>query len=265
MPDPGDAATRRRRTTGIAAVTLTVAALGAGVIGMFGAETPGVPPAALASRLPDAPPSAAEVPPAAPSVSLDDSSWELQLWSVQPHHVGLHYGQNHRYGFEIDVHDGTAPRTALPAKPATAGQIADPASVTWQDGPDRWMRVRTTKPMTAAEMLSLLGKIRATPPVLASPLKSAQVPDGLEIGAFTSEPEANTLVLCPAAVLGKAPLDSRCFSMFVSPAGTTESASPRDPLPVRQYRKIGAYTVEINSSRANAQAALTLLNSVQLN
>ena len=34
---------------------------------------------------------------------------------------------------------------------------------------------------------------------------------------------------------------------------------------MHQYRKLGAYTVEINSSPANKQAASTLLNSVQLN
>jgi hypothetical protein len=120
--------------------------------------------------------------------------------------------------------------------------------------------------MTAGEMVALLAKIGTTPPVVASPLKFVPVPDGQQVATFTSEPETNTVVLCPGDVLGKAPLDSRCFSLTVSlTSHFADSPFPQDPLPVHQYRRLGAYTVEINSSPANKQAASTLLNSVQLN
>jgi hypothetical protein len=115
-------------------------------------------------------------------------------------------------------------------------------------------------------MLALLGKIGPTPPSIASPLKSLHVPSGQQIVTFTSEPEANTLVLCPGAEAVRAPLDSRCFSMFVSPSSrASDGVSPEDPLPLHQHRTLGAYTIELDSSHANKQAALELLNSVQLN
>ncbi len=273
-PDPDAVVTvagrriRRRHTTGVAAVALAVAAVGAGVFWAQDRGTAVVPPATLASP-PSAtvtpPPAAGKAPPAAPAISLEDSSWDLLFWAVQPHFAGLHYAQDHRYAFEIDVRDGTAPHSALATKPSAADQIPHPQSVMWQDGPNRWIRVTTTKPVTAAEMLALLGKIHATPPVIASPLKSIQVPDGQQVGTFTSEPETNTLVLCPPAAVGKAPLDPRCFSLTVSlTSRAADSSFPQDPLPVHQHRTLGAYTLEIDSSRADEQAALALLNSVQL-
>ena len=82
---------------------------------------------------------------------------------------------------------------------------------------------------------------------------------------FTSEPVANTLVLCPDADAVKAPLDSRCFSLFITTTDrASDTVSPEDPLPVHQHRAIGTYTVEIDSSAAGKQAALEVLNSVQL-
>ncbi|MEA5367364.1 hypothetical protein VA596_48090 [Amycolatopsis sp., V23-08] len=274
-PDPDDVLAvatrriRRRRTTSVAAVTLAVAALGAGAVGVLDRGTAAQPPAALGSS-PAAPPApaAGQVPPAAPAVSLEDKSWDLTLWAIQPRFASLHYAQDRRYAFEIDVHDGAAPRSALPAKPSSAGQLTHPQSVMWQDGPDRWFRVTTTKPVTAAEMLALLGKIGTTPPVVASPLKSVQVPGGQKVAAFTSEPEANTLVLCPDLKANMAPLDTRCFSLFVSltrGGDGTGSASPEDPLPVHQNRTLGAYTIEVDSAHGNEAAALVLLNSVRLN
>lgn len=272
-PEPGevfDAATRRirrNRTAGVTAVTLTVAAaLGAGTAGMLSHGTATVPPASGPAATRSS--GSVNVPPAAPAVSLADSSWQLMLWAVQPGLAVVHYGQGHQYAFEIQVHDGPVPRGALAAKPSTAEKISDPQLVIWQDGPGRWMLVRTTKPLTAAEMLTLLGKIRTTPPVVNSPLKSVRVPDGQRIDSFTSEPEANTLVLCPAPAVGKVPLDSGCFSLVVSSESRSsmeESATPQDPLPAHQYRTLGAYTIEIDSSHANEPAALNLLNSVQLN
>jgi hypothetical protein len=274
-PDPGAVLAvahrriRRRRTTSVAAVTLTVAALATGAVVVLDRGDTAVPPATLAS-----PSSAAatgssatgKVPPAAPAMSLDDSSWDLMVWAVQPHFASLHYGQAHRYAFEIEARDGTAPRSALATKPSTAGQIPHPQSVMWQDGPGRWIWVRTTKPVTAAEMLVLLTKIRTTPPVIESPLKSVQIPDGQKVVTFTSEPEANTLVLCPDAETSHAPLDNRCFSLFVSLTGRSgDTASADDPLPAHHHRTLGAYTLEIDSSYAHEQAALALLNSVQLN
>jgi hypothetical protein len=275
-PDPGDVLAvatrriRRRRATGVAAVTFAVVALGAGAVGVLERDTAVVPPAAHPN-----PPSAAatgssdtgKVPPAAPAVSLQDSSWQLLMWAVQPQFASLHYGQDHKYAFEIEVRESAAPKSALASKPSAAGQIAQPQSVMWQDGPGRWIWARTTKPVTAAEMLDLVGKIRATPPVIKSPLKSVRVPDGQKVTTFTSEPEANTLVLCPDLAVQKAPLDSRCFSLFVSiprGGGAADSGEAQDQLPARQYRKLGAYTIEINSSHANEAAALALLNSVQL-
>ncbi|MEV4049947.1 hypothetical protein AB0J55_02065 [Amycolatopsis sp. NPDC049688] len=254
---------RRRRAAGVAAVTLTVVAVGAGAIGLLERGTAAAPPAAH-----PAPPAAAApgAPlPAAPSISLEDGSWQLLMWAVQPHFAGLHYGRDHRYAFEIDVRDGTAPHGALPAKPTAAGQLRDPRSVRWQDGPDRWVWARTTKPVTAVEMLDLLGKIRATPPVVHSPLKSLQVPAGQKVTTFTSEPETNTLVLCPDPETMRAPLDSRCYSLFVTRTErAADSPSPEDPLPLHQHRTIGAYTIEIDSSPSNKAAARELLDSVQL-
>lgn len=125
--------------------------------------------------------------------------------------------------------------------------------------------MKTTKPVTAADMLVLLGKIGTKPPVIGSPLKSVQIPDGQKVDSFTSEPETNTLVLCPDPEAGNAPLDSRCFSLTVSlTPNMGVSAFPQDPLPVHQRRTLGAYTIEIDSSRAQEQAGLQLLNSVQL-
>ncbi|VVJ17684.1 Uncharacterised protein [Amycolatopsis camponoti] len=269
-PDPGDVLAtvtrriRRRRTISVAAVTLTVAALGAGAVALLDRGVATVPPATLASSA-SAAPATGKVPPPAPAISLQDSSWGLLMWSTRPHFAALHYGQAHQYAFEIDVRDGAAPASALAAKPTAAGQLPNPKSVMWQDGPDRWIWARTTKPMTAGEMLTLLGKIGTTPPVVASPLKSVRVPEGQEVGSFTSEPETNTLVLCPGAVVGKAPLDSRCFSLTVSlTSHFADSAFPQDPLPVHQHRAVGAYTVEIDSSPANEQAARALLDSVRL-
>ncbi|MFF1614624.1 hypothetical protein ACFVYA_43265 [Amycolatopsis sp. NPDC058278] len=276
-PDPGDVLTvatrriRRRRTVSVAAVTLTVAALGAGTFALLDRGTPveqgsPVTPASSLSTGPAGPPAGAEVPPPAPAVSLQDSSWQLAMWAVQPQFASLHYGQDHKYAFEIEVRESAAPKSALAAKPSAAGQIAQPQSVMWRDGPGRWIWARTTKPVTAAEMLALLGKIGTTPPSIASPLKSVHVPDGLKVVTFTSEPQANTLVLCPDAVAARAPLDSRCFSMFVSPSSrAADSVSPGDPLPLHQHRTLGAYTIELDSSPAGEQAALELLNSVQLN
>ncbi|UOZ05466.1 hypothetical protein [Amycolatopsis sp. WQ 127309] len=260
---------RRRRTTSVAAVTLTVAALGAGAVGLLDRGTAVVPPATLASP-PSAtvtqPPAAGKVPPAAPAISLEDSSWDLTMWAVQPHIETLHYAQNHSYAFTIESRGGTAPHSALATKPSTADRIPHPQSVMWQDGPDHWIRVTTTKPVTAPEMLALLGKIHTTPPMIASPLKSLQVPDGQQVGTFTSEPETNTLVLCPPAEVGKTPLDPRCFSLTVSLTGrAADGGYPQDPLPVHQHRTLGAYTIEIDSSPAHAKEALTLLDSVQLN
>ncbi|WP_326950735.1 hypothetical protein OG439_19265 [Amycolatopsis sp. NBC_01307] len=260
---------RRRRTISVAAVTLTVAALGAGAVGLLDRGTAVVPPATLASPSSATvaqPPASGKVPPAAPAISLEDSSWALTMWSVQPPVETLHYAQNHSYAFTIESRGGTAPHSALATKPSAAEQIPHPQSVMWQDGPDRWIRVTTTKPVTAAEMLALLGKIHTTPPVIASPLKSLQVPDGQQVGTFTSEPETNTLVLCPAAEVGQTPLDSRCFSLTVSlTSRAADSSYPQDPLPVHQHRTLGAYTLEIDSSPAHAKEALTLLDSVQLN
>ena len=270
-PDPGDvlaAATRRirrRRTTAVAAVTLTVAALGVAAVGLLYRGTAAVPPAALATSPSAVPPATAKVPPAAPALSLEDGSWTLMMWSVQTHTTVLQYGQAHKYSFEIAVKKGAAPHGALPAKPTSAGQITDPKSVMWQDGPDRWIRVQTSKPVTAADMLALLGKIGKKPPVLASPLESVRVPDGQQVYTFTSEPEANTLVLCPDPESTKVPLDDRCFSLFVTVTSrASDSVSPDDPLPVHQHRTVGAYTIEIDSSHANEQAALALVNSVRL-
>ena len=272
-PDPVDvlaAATRRirrRRTAGVAAVTLTVTALGAAAVVVLGRGPATVPPATLASSpAVTQPPAAEKVPPAAPAISLEDRSWELLMWSSRPHYAALHYGQARQYAFEIDVRDGAAPAGALATKPSAAGQLPNPKSVMWRDGPDRWIWARTTKPVTAGEMLALLAKIGTTPPVVASPLKFVQLPGGQQVGSFTSEPETNTVVLCPGDVLGKAPLDSRCFSLTVSlTSHFADSSFPEDPLPVHQHRRLGAYTVEVNSSPANRQAASTLLNSVQLN
>lgn len=252
---------RRRRATGVGAVTLTVVAVGAGAIGLLErGTTPAAPPAAAANTAPDA----TTALPAAPAISLDDSSWQLMMWSVQPQFAGLHYGRDHRYAFEIDVRDGTAPRDALPAKPTSAGQLEHPQSVMWQDGPGRWIWARTTKPVSAAEMLGLLGKLRATPPVVRSPLKSLQVPGGQQVTTFTSEPETNTLVLCPDPATMRAPLDSRCLSLFVSLTAHFGASPSQDPLPVQQHRTIGAYTIEIDSSPANKATAAALLKSVQL-
>ncbi len=259
---------RRRRTVGVAAVTLAVAALAVGTFAVLDRGSAAVPPATLAgpSSAAAEPPATGQVPPAAPPVSLEDGSWNLLFWAVHPHFASLHYGQDHRYAFEIDVQDGTAPRSALAAKPSTAAQIPHPQSVMWQDGSDRWFRVTTTKPVTAAEMLALLAKIRATPPKLDSPLKSVRVPAGQQVGTFTSEPETNTLVLCPDPAAMKAPLDSRCFSVTVSlTSRAADSTFPEDPLPLHQHRTLGAYTIEVDSSPANEQAARALLNSVQLN
>ncbi|MEV5718526.1 hypothetical protein AB0L41_31960 [Amycolatopsis mediterranei] len=261
---------RRRRATGVAAVTFAVVALGAGAVGVLERGTAVVPPAARpspSSAAATGSSNTAKVPPAAPAVSLEDSAWQLGMWAIQPHFASLHYGQDHKYGFEIEVRESAPPKSALAAKPSTAGQISQPQSVMWQDGPDRWIWAQTTKPVTAAEMLDLLGKIRATPPVVKSPLKSVQLPDGQKVDTFTSEPEANTLVLCPDIAVRKVPIDSRCFSLFVwipRNNDTSDSGTEQDPLPARQFRKVGPYTIEINSSPANRAAALTLLNSVQL-
>lgn len=277
-PDPGvvlAAVTRRirrRRAISVAAVTLTVAALGVGAIGVLGRDTAVAPPATLASPSSAAvtePPAAEKVPPAAPPMSLEDSSWDLTFWAVGPHLASLHYEQSHQYAFEIEINDGTAPRRALATKPSTAGQITQPQSVMWQDGPSRWISVSTTKSVTAADMLVLLTKIRTTPAVIESPLKSVQIPDGQKVTTFTSAPETNTLVLCPGPNASEAVPDSRCFSLMVSLTsiiGNADgSAVPQDQLPARQHRTLGAYTIKINSSHANEQAALKLLNSVQLN
>ncbi|AEK44839.1 hypothetical protein [Amycolatopsis mediterranei] len=261
---------RRRRVIGVAAVTFAVVALGAGAVGALERGTAVVPPAAHpspSSAAATGSPDTGKVPPAAPAVSLEDSSWQLMFWAIQPHFATVHYGQDHKYAFEIEVRESAPPKSALPAKPTTAGQISQPQTVMWQDGPNRWFRVQTAKPVTAAEMLDLLGKIRATPPVIKSPLKSVQLPAGQKVDTFTSESEANTLVLCPDIEVRKVPLDSRCFSLFVWIPRNNESSdsgTEQDPLPARQFRKIGPYTVEINSSPANRAAALTLLNSVQL-
>jgi hypothetical protein len=275
-PDPGDVLTgatrriRRRRTAGVAAVTLTVAALGVGAVGLLGRENAVVPPAALGtSAAPEGSSTTEKVPTAAPAISLEDGSWQPLLWAVQPHFASVHYGQAHQYGFDIEVREGAAPRGVAAKKPANAGEIPDPRSVRWQDGPDRWIWVRTTKPVTAAEMLTLLGKVAAKPPVIESPLKSVQLPAGQQVRTFTSEPETNTLTLCPPPAMEKVPLDSGCLSLFISltsrAGAASDSASPQDPLPARQRRTIGAYTLEINSSQANAKAARALLDSVQLN
>ncbi|MCR6487785.1 hypothetical protein M8542_33665 [Amycolatopsis sp. OK19-0408] len=271
-PDPESALAaatrriRRRRATSVAAVTLSVAALGAGAVGLLdrgAAVTPPASPAGSTSAVSTAP--GGKVPPAAPAVSLQDSSWHLLVWSVEPHYVNLHYGQDRKYGLELAVREGTAPATALPAKPTSAAQIPDTRSVMWQDTPDRWFWVRTTKPMKAAELVTLLAKIGTTPPVVDAPLKSVRVPDGQQLVAFTSEPEANTFILCPDLDADRAPLDSRCLSVFVSLSSTAGSSSfPNDPLPVHQHREIGRYTVEIDSSSANEQAARQLMNSVTL-
>jgi hypothetical protein len=270
-PDPGAVLTvatrriRRRRTVSVAAVTLTVAAVGAGTFALLDRGAPAVSPVTPASAL-SAAPAGAKVPPAAPPVSLQDSSWELAMWAVQPHFASLHYGQDHKYAFEVEVRESAAPKGALPAKPSAAGQISQPQSVMWRDGPDRWIWARTTKPVTAGEMLALVKKIGTTPPSIASPLKSVRVPDGQKVVTFTSEPLANTLVLCPEAEAVKTPLDSRCFSMFVSPSSrAADSVSPGDPLPLHQHRTLGSYTIEVDSSQAGKQAAQELLNSVQLN
>lgn len=272
-PDPGTvlaAATRRirrRRTASIAGVTLAVAALAAGTTVVLDRGTEEVPPATLAnSSSAVAAPDAGKVPPAPPAVSFEDGSWTLLMWSVQPHFAALHYAQAHKYGFEIDVRDGTAPHAALTAKPTKPEQLKHPQDIAWQDGPDRWIWVRTNKPVTAPDMLALLGKIGTTPPALKSPLKSLQVPDGQKVDTFTSEPETNTLVLCPDPEVRKAPLDTRCFSLTVSLASKfADSSVPGDPLPLHQHRVLGAYVLEIDSSPANGPAALKLLNSVQLN
>ncbi|MGW5718530.1 hypothetical protein ACWEVP_20340 [Amycolatopsis sp. NPDC003865] len=277
-PDPGAVLAgatrriRRRRATSVAAVTLTVAALGAGAVGLLDRGSPAVtPPATLAgpgSSAPSAAPDAAKVPPPAPAISLEDKSWNLLFWAVQPHFASLHYGQDHRYGFEIQVRDGRAPAGALPAKPTTAGQLAHPQTVMWQDGPQRWVRVETSKPVQAAEMLGLLAKIGTTPPALASPLKSLQVPDGQKVATFTSEPETNTLVLCPDLEANLAPLPPGCFSLFVFLTGTGESTGavdPKDPLPAHLSKKLGGYTLEMSSSYPNKAAAQALLDSVRLN
>ncbi|WP_328453313.1 hypothetical protein [Amycolatopsis sp. NBC_00438] len=273
-PDPGDVLAvaarriRRRRTISVAAVTLTVAALGVGAVGVLDRGTAVVPPATLASPSPTAatgPAAGGKVPPDAPATSLEDSSWDLMFWAVQPHFASVHYAQEHRYAFEIEVRDGTAPGSAAAAKPSAAGQLPHPQSVMWQDGPDRWVWVRTTKPVTAAEMLTLLAKIGTKPPVIASPLKSLRVPGGQKADSFTAEPETNTLVLCPDSALGKAPLDSRCFSLIVSlTSRAADSGFPQDPLPLHQHRRLGAYTLEIDSTHANGQAAREVLDSVQL-
>ncbi|WP_086678478.1 hypothetical protein, partial [Amycolatopsis pretoriensis] len=264
---------RRRRAAGVAAVTLTVAALGAGAVGLLNRGAPAAtpPPATLATPASSAAASeasdAAKVPPPAPAISLEDKSWDLVFWAVHPGFASLHYQQGQKYGLEIDVQDGTAPGSVLPAKPTSADQLTNPKTVLWQDGPRRWIRVRTAKPVTAAEMVGLLAKIGTTPPVLASPLKSLQVPDGLKVATFTSEPETNTLVLCPDLKADMAPLDPGCFSMFVFLTGTGESAGgvdPKDPLPAHQSRKLGGYTLEMNSSYPNKAAALALLDSVRL-
>jgi hypothetical protein len=279
-PDPGDvlaAATRRlrrRRIAGVASVTLAVAALGVGAVAVLGrgatappASRVNAPPASVTEL-----PVAEQVPPAAPAVSLEDGSWDLMFWAVQPHFATVHYGQGHRYAFEIEVRDGVAPHNALAAKPSDAQKIRDPRSVVWQDGPGRWIRVTTTKPMAPAEMLALLAKIRAAPPVIGSPLKSLQLPAGQKVDTFTSEPESNTLVLCPDPEARKAPLDNRCFSLTVSPTGKMGTPrdggiprDPQDPLPVHRFRTLGAYTVEVDSSSAQEQAASALMNSVRLN
>lgn len=261
---------RRRRTAAVAAVVLAVAALGAvGAVaaGVLARGTAAVPPASRVNPPPAALPVAEQVPPSAPAVSLDDSSWKLSAWATRPHFASVQYGQARHYGFEIELRDGTAPRSASAAKPSEAGQIPHPQSVMWQDGPDRWIRVQTSKPVTSAEMLALLGKIRATPPVIDSPLKSVWVPDGQKVATFTSEPETNTLVLCPGSEVAKVPLDTGCFALTVSLTSRGAAggdAFPGDPLPARRSRTLGAYTVEIASSAANGQAAQALLDSVQL-
>lgn len=254
---------RRRRTISVAAVTLTVAALGAGAVGVLNRGPAAVPPATTAVGTEA--PATGKVPPAAPSISLEDRSWDLMMWAVHPDFAALHYAQDHKYSFEIDVRDGAAPRGALAAKPTDAGQLPQPKSVMWQDGPARWIWVRTTKPVTAADMLALLAKVGTTPPALKSPLKSVQVPAGQQVTTFTSEPETNTLVLCPEGEAAKAPLDTRCFSLTVSLTSRfADSPFPQDPLPRHQYRQSGAYTIEVNSSAAHEQAARTLLDSVRL-
>ncbi|WP_410593990.1 hypothetical protein [Amycolatopsis sp. lyj-23] len=256
---------RRRRAAGVAAVVLTVAALGTGAIALVNRTTPPATLASPASAVDAVAPAAEKVPPAPPAISLDDGSWTLAMWSIQPHVAALHYGQAQRYAFEIDVRDGAAPHGTLLAKPSAAGQLANPRDVRWQDGPDRWIWVRTTKPVTAADMLALLGKIRTTPPVLASPLKSVSIPDGQKVDTFTSEPETNTLMLCPDPEVAKLPVDSRCLSLTVSLTSRfAESSVPDDPLPLHRHRTVGAYTVEVDSSHANEQAALKLLDSVRL-
>ncbi|MGW5744488.1 hypothetical protein [Amycolatopsis sp. NPDC003861] len=260
---------RRRRIAGVAAVTLAVAALGVGAVAVLGQGATTVPPA---SRLNAPPASASGAPatepllPTAPAVSLEDSSWGLLFWAIQPQFGTVHYGQAHRYAFQIEVRDGTAPSSALKAKPSDAGQIPHPQGVMWQDGPGRWIRVTTTKPVTAADMLALLGKIRTTPPVIDSPLKSLQIPAGQKVATFTSEAETNTLVLCPDLERKLAPLDPGCFSLTVSLTSRAAQSPPfpDDPLPERQFRTLGAYTIEVDSSHAQKQAASALVNSVLL-
>ncbi|WP_103349955.1 hypothetical protein [Amycolatopsis sp. CA-128772] len=215
-PDPGAVLTaatrriRRRRTAGVTAMALAVAAVAAAAVGV---PDRSVPPAAHVNLPPAELPVTDRVPPPAPAVSLEDSAWDLMVWAVQPHYAGVHYGQAHRYAFEIELRDGPAPHSALPEKPSAAAQLTHPQTVLWQDGPARWIRVQTSKPVTAAEMLALLAKIRTTPPVIHSPLKAVQVPAGQKVTTFTSEPETNTLVLCPDPEAPRALLDTRCFSL----------------------------------------------------
>ncbi|MBE8520483.1 hypothetical protein ILP97_23850 [Amycolatopsis sp. H6(2020)] len=276
-PDPDDvlaAATgriRRRRTASVAAVMFAVAVLGVGAVAVLGRGTATAPPASRVSAPPASVTGASgaeAVLPAAPAVRLEDGSWDLLFWAVQPHFAAVHYGQGPRYAFEIEVRDGTAPHSASAAKPSEAGRSPHPQTVMWQDGPGRWIRVTTTKPVTPAGMLALLAKIRTTPPVIDSPLQSLQIPAGQKVATFTSEPENKTLVLCPDPEAGMAPLDTRCFSLTVSLTSRTgkaeEAATPQDPLPARRFRTLGADTIEVDSSYAQEQAASALANSVRL-
>lgn len=88
---------RRRRTTSVVAVTLAVAALGAVAVGVLNRGTAVVPPATLATPAVGTESSSTEkVPPTAPAISLEDTSWDLMVWSIQPHFAGVHYGQGHQ-------------------------------------------------------------------------------------------------------------------------------------------------------------------------
>jgi hypothetical protein len=183
---------RRRVTSVVAAVVVTIAGLGAGAAA--------VRHQSAAPELPVAAPGTTTLSAQGLPFSIEDRGYRLLRWETDPHQTTGHYVGPAARVLDVTAYDHDPGRQGPPAQ-----------WVSWHAAPERWISLRS-KQLGQAQLLAVAGLVKSSPTPSASPLRSLRAPQGYQLDSWFSEPASDTVVLCPGGRRG----DAHCASVLVS-------------------------------------------------